>query len=164
LKNFQTTQAKEDKIMRTWDLFKEMDQLHREIDTIFNGYNRGRLLGPAFEPGLGLRHYPKINLRDDDENVYVEALLPGVEPDSLEMNILGNTLTLAGKRDVIEDADEKRTWHRRERGSGKFMRTIELPVEIDANKVKAECRNGLLRVTMPKAAEAKPKKISVKIR
>ena len=150
--------------MRTWDLFKEMDQLHREIDGLFNGYNRGRLFGPAFEPGLGLRHYPKINLRDDDENVYVEALLPGVDPDQIEMNILGNTLTLAGERAAADLGDEKCTWHRRERGIGKFMRTIELPVEIVADKVKAECRNGLLRVTMPKAAEAKPKKISVKVR
>ena len=150
--------------MRTWDLFKEMDQLHREIDGLFNGYNRGRLFGPAFEPGLGLRHYPKINLRDDDENVYVEALLPGVDPDQIEMNILGNTLTLAGERSATDFGDEKCTWHRRERGIGKFMRTIELPVEIVADKVKAECRNGLLRVTMPKAAEAKPKKISVKVR
>ncbi|MDT8442758.1 MAG: Hsp20/alpha crystallin family protein [Desulfuromonadales bacterium] len=150
--------------MRTWDLFKEMDQLHREIDGLFNGYNRGRLFGPAFEPGLGLRHYPKINLRDDEENVYVEALLPGVDPDKLDMNILGNTLTLAGERAAADPADEKCTWHRRERGIGKFMRTIELPVEIVADKVKAECRNGLLRVTMPKAAEAKPKKISVKVR
>lgn len=150
--------------MRTWDLFKEMDQLHREIDSLFNGYNRGRLFGPAFEPGLGLRHYPKINLRDDDENVYVEALLPGVEPDKIDMNVLGNTLTLAGQRHALDSGEEKITWHRRERGTGKFMRTLELPVDIVAEKVKAEYSNGLLRVTMPKAAEAKPKKISVKVR
>ena len=150
--------------MRTVDLFREMDQLHREIDSLFNGYNKGRLLGPAFEPGPGLRQYPKINLRDDAENVYVEALLPGVDPDTLDMNILGNTLTLAGERTAIAEEEEKRTWHRRERGSGNFMRTIELPVEIVAEKVRAECQNGLLRVTLPKAAEAKPKKISVKVR
>lgn len=150
--------------MRTMNLFKEMDQLHREIDSLFNGYDRGHLLGPAFEPGLGLRHYPKVNLRDDDLNVYVDALLPGVEPDGIEINILGNTLTLSGERLAIDDAQEKRTWHRRERSGGKFIRTIELPVEIDADKVKAECRNGLLRVTMPKAEKAKPKKISVKVR
>ena len=82
--------------MRNWDLFKEMDQLHREINGLFNGHHRGRLFGPAFEPGLGLRQYPKINLRDDADNVYVEALLPGVEPDSIDMNVLGNTLTLRG--------------------------------------------------------------------
>lgn len=149
--------------MRTWDLFKEMDQLHREIDSLFSGYNRGRLFGPAFEPGLGLRHYPKINLREDEENVYVEALLPGVAPDDIDMNILGNTLTLSGERLPVEGQDDKQTWHRRERGTGKFMRTIELPVDIVADKVKAEYRHGLLRVTMPKAAEAKPKKISVKV-
>lgn len=150
--------------MMTWNLFREMDQLHRDIDSLFNGYNQGRLLGPAFEPGLGLRQYPKINLRDDAENVYVEALLPGIDPDNLEMNILGNTLTLAGEREFLPASGEKRTWHRRERGSGKFMRTIELPVEIIDDKVKAEYQNGLLRITLPKAAEAKPKKISVKVR
>ena len=150
--------------MRNWDLFKEMDQLHREIDSLFSGHHRGRLFGPAFEPGLGLRQYPKVNLRDDADNVYVEALLPGVDPENIDMNILGNTLTLAGERPVANDPDGNCPWHRRERGTGKFMRTIELPVEIVADKIKAECRNGLLRVTMPKAAEAKPKKISVKVR
>ena len=149
--------------MRTWDLFKEMDQLQQDIGSLFNGYNRGPLFGPAFEPGLGLRQYPKINLRDDVENVYVEALVPGVDPDKIEMNVLGNTLTVAGERKVADQPEEKLTWHRRERVSGKFMRTVELPVEIVADKVKAECRNGLLHVTLPKAAEAKPKKISIKI-
>lgn len=151
--------------MRTWDLFKEMDQLHREIDGLFRGANQGRLLGPAFEPGIGLRHYPKINLREDADNVYLEALLPGVDPEKIEMNLLGDTLTLGGERqDPVEEAGNGRTWHRRERGTGKFLRSVELPVAIVAEKVKAEYRNGLLRVTLPKAAEAKPKKINVKIR
>jgi HSP20 family protein len=141
-----------------------MEQLHREIDSLFNGYSRGYLLGPAFEPGPGMRNYPKVNMHDDAENVYVEALLPGVEPDSLGMNILGNTLTLAGERHAFDDESVQRTWHRRERGAGKFIRSIEIPVDIVADKVKAECRNGLLRVTLPKATKAKPKKISVKVR
>ncbi len=150
--------------MRTWDLFKEMDQLHCEMDGLFNGYNRGRLFGPVFGAGPGMRQYPKINLRDDSDNVYVEALLPGVEPDKIDMNILGNTLTLAGERHALDEDDDSRSWHRRERGTGQFHRTIELPVEIVADKVKAECRHGLLRVTLPKAIEAKPKKINVKVR
>jgi HSP20 family protein len=151
--------------MRNWDLFKEMDQLHREIDGLFQGFNRGRLFGPAFEPGLGLRHYPKINLRDDADNIYVEALLPGVDPETVDMNILGDTLTLAGERpDLVEEGGHGYTWHRCERGTGKFLRSIELPVAIVAEQAKAEYSNGLLRVTLPKAAEAKPKKISVKLR
>lgn len=151
--------------MRTWDLFKEMDQLHREMDGFFQGYGRGRLLGPAFEPGLGLRRYPKINVREDADHVYVEALLPGVDPAKIDMNILGDTLTLAGERQAAGDEPGNgRSWHRRERGTGKFLRSIELPVVIVAEQVKAEYRDGLLRVTLPKAAEAKPKKISVKVR
>ncbi len=150
--------------MRNWDLFKEIDQLHRDINGLFTGHDRGRLFGPAFEPGLGLRQYPKINLRDDADNVYVEALLPGVDPDRIDMNILGNTLTMAGERSAVDESEGHCTWHRRERGNGKFIRTIELPVEIVADQIKAECRNGLLRVTMPKAATAKPKKITVKVR
>ena len=74
--------------MRTWDFFKEMDQIQQDIDGIFNGFQRNRLFSPAFEPGLGLRHYPKINLRDDADNIYVEALLPGIDPDKIDMNIL----------------------------------------------------------------------------
>ena len=97
--------------MRNWDLFKEMDQLHREINGLFNGHHRGRLFGPAFEPGLGLRQYPKINLRDDADNVYVEALLPGVDPDGIDMNILGNTLTLTGERPPVDEPDDNCTWH-----------------------------------------------------
>jgi len=151
--------------MRTWDLFKEMDQLHQELDGLFQGFNRGRLFGPAFEPGLGLRHYPKINLRDDAENIYVEALLPGVDPATVEMNILGDTLTLAGERqNAPGESGNGRTWHRRERGTGKFLRSVELPTAIVADQAGAEYSNGLLRVTLPKAAEAKPKKISVKPR
>lgn len=150
--------------MRTWDLFKEMDLLNREFDHLFNDYNRGHLFGHAFATRPGMRLYPKINLRDDSENIYVEALLPGVEPDKIDMNVLGNTFTLAGERHILDEDKNGRIWHRRERGTGKFIRTVELPVDIVTDKVKAEYHNGMLQVTLPKAAKAKPKKISVEIR
>jgi HSP20 family protein len=60
---------------------------------------------------------------------------------------------------MVEDKD--RTWHRRERENGKFVRTLELPVDVEADQVKASCRNGLLTITLPKAAAARPKKISI---
>lgn len=151
--------------MRNWDLLKEMQQFQQDIDGILSGFHHNRLAGPAFEPGLGLRHYPKINLRDDEDNLYVEALLPGIDADKIEMNILGDTLTLSGERNDVTDQNRNgRTWHRRERGTGKFLRAIDLPVTIVAEKVKAEYRDGLLRVTLPKAAEAKPQKVKVKVR
>jgi len=150
--------------MRNWDLLREMSQMQRDMDEVFRGFGLGRLFGPSFEPALGLRSWPRINLREDGDHLYVEALLPGVDPDKVDMNVLGNTLSLSGERLPADAGGNGRTWHRRERGTGKFLRTIELPVEIDPERIKAEYRNGLLCVTLPKAEAAKPKKISIAVR
>ena len=147
--------------MRNWDLLREMNQMQRDIDEVFRGFGLGRLFGPGGETGVGLRDWPRINLREDADHIYVEALLPGVDPEKLDMNVLGNTLTLAGERLGVESEKNGRTWHRRERGAGRFLRSIELPVAINPDHVKAEYRNGLLLVTLPKMEEAKPKRISI---
>jgi HSP20 family protein len=83
-----------------------------------------------------------------------------MEPKDLELNVMQGTLTLSGERK--ESGNDNRTWHRRERGAGKFMRTIELPAALNTERVDAEYRNGVLTVTLPKAEAAKPKKIAVK--
>lgn len=150
--------------MRNWDLLREMSQMQRDMDEMLRGFGLGRLFDPSFEPALGLRSWPRINLREDDDHLYVEALLPGVAPEQIDMNVLGNTLTLSGERLPADAGGDGRTWHRRERGTGKFLRTLELPVEIDPDRVRAECKNGLLCVTLPKAEAAKPKKISIAVR
>lgn len=145
--------------MAMWDLFREMENLRREIDNVFQGVSRGYGLQPAFLPGLGTGHYPQVNLGEDQENLYVEALVPGMDPNSLELTVMRGTLTLSGERKngIGKDA----AWHRNERGTGKFLRTIELPVEVDADKVKAECRHGVLTVTLPKSEAARPRKVQV---
>ncbi len=150
--------------MRNWDLLREMNQMQRDIDEAFRGFGLGRLFGPDFGAGFGLRDWPRINLREDADHLYVEALLPGVDPEQIDMNVLGNTLTLGGERPMAESKEHGCTWHRRERGTGKFMRSIELPVDIDPDQVRAEYKNGLLRVTLPKVEAAKPKKISIAVR
>ena len=73
------------------------------------------------------------------------------------------TLTLSGERKDSPASEQAKVWHRRERGVGSFLRTVELPGEIDGEKVAAEYRDGILRVTLPKKEEAKPKKIAVSI-
>ena len=149
--------------MINWNLFREMENLRREMDQLFSGTGTGPLSESAFLPGLGTRRYPRINVREDADNYYLEALLPGVDGKHLDMNVVGSTLTLAGERAELDDNHGK-TWHRRERGAGKFLRSIELPGEIDSAKVSAEYKDGVLNVVMPKSEAAKPKRIEVKVK
>lgn len=144
--------------MTRWELFKEMDTMSREMDNIFTGLGLGRM----FEPGLSpftLRGYPRLDVREEGERITVTAEVPGFDPKDLEMTVMGNTLTLSGERKA--EVPENVTWHRRERGMGKFLRTIDLPVEIDSEHVKADYQDGVLTVTLPKAAGAKAKRIAI---
>ncbi|MBI5657835.1 MAG: Hsp20 family protein [Geobacter sp.] len=147
--------------MASWDVFRELDSLRREMDEALRGAGMGRVLVPAFLSQGGSRRFPLLNLTEDDNAIYVEALIPGVDPTRLDMTALRNTLTLAGERKPFAGEGNNHVWHRSERGSGSFSRTIELPVEIDSDKVSATCQNGVLTVTLPKAAAAKPKKIAI---
>lgn len=105
--------------------------------------------------------YPPLNLWEDDNNLFVEAELPGFELSELEITVTGdNQLSLKGDRKQPEL--EGGTWHRQERGYGSFHRMVELPEHVDPDKVAAEFRNGVLRITMPKKEDAKPRRIEVK--
>ncbi len=146
--------------MINWNLFREMETLRREMDAIFGNLAQEQDERMAFLPGIGTRRYPRINLREDADNFYLAALLPGIEAKSLDINLTGSTLTLSGER-LGEDPQEAR-WQRQERGHGKFMRAIELPLDVDTDKIAAEYADGVLRILLPKADTVKPKRISIK--
>ncbi len=146
--------------MSSWTFIREMDHLRKEMDELFREFGHPSAAS-AFLPQVGTKRFPRINLSEDDENIYLEALLPGVDEKGIDLSITGNTLALAGERSPEPVADGEQTWHRRERGHGNFLRTIELPADIDVAKVSAEQRQGVLKVTMGKAETAKPKKISI---
>ena len=146
--------------MANWDMFRELDNLRREIDEAFRSIGNGRAVIPHFLVGGQSRRFPLVNISEDVGEVRVEALLPGVNPAELEISVLRNTLTVAGERKA-PDMTRNQVWHRNERGYGTFSRTIELPAEVDSSKVTAECRDGLLTVTLAKAESAKPRKIAV---
>jgi HSP20 family protein len=137
------------------DPFSEMNRLRREMDRIFGDYASGRGIAPA----AGV--FPALNMSEDDSNLYVRAELPGVAPEDIEMTTKENNLILKGERKIAPEG-EKVSYHRRERDAGKFRRIISLPTRVDSDKVTAVCKNGVLTVTLPKAAEAKPRQISVK--
>jgi HSP20 family protein len=131
-----------------------MNRVRDEMDRMF-----GRYTGRRFP--LVASSYPLLNISEDDDRVYVEAELPGMEMSDLEILVHGNQLSIKGER--LEPSGEDKQWHRRERGYGKFTRVVELPFDPEQSKVEAEFRNGVLSITLPKREEWKPRRIEVKV-
>jgi HSP20 family protein len=104
--------------------------------------------------------FPLINLTEDNNSYYVRAELPGVTADELDIQVTANNLSISGER-KIEPEEEGAKYHRRERDAGRFSRSLQLPGEIDSDKVKAKLENGVLTVLISKAEVAKPKQIAV---
>ena len=151
--------------MPTTNPWGDLDALRQEIDRTFRTFWSDRGPQPwraAFLPGHGARQYPLVNLSEDEGNLYVEALAPGVDPKSLELSVLQGTLTIKGEKPGLAQVTAD-AYHRNERAAGRFTRTIELPVQVDAGKVQADYRNGLLLVTISKSEVAKPKQIQVNV-
>lgn len=147
--------------MANWDLFRELDNMRREIDETFRTYGLGRALPSGFLSTTRSR-FPLVNVSEDSGNVYVDALVPGVDPNDIDLSILRNAITIAGERKLPLD-EKGQVVHRSELGFGRFSRTIELPGEIDGSKISAQATNGILRIALAKAEHAKPKKIEVKL-
>ena len=100
---------------------------------------------------------------EDPEVVRVEALAPGLDPQSLEVTLKGSSLLLRGEKKPLEGV-KREAYHRSERATGKFARTLEIESEVDEEKVTADYRNGILVVTLPKSERARPKKITVSVK
>ena len=142
-----------------------MDALRRDINRAFQnaGFSNEPAFRTAFLPGRGARRYPLINLAEDRDHLYIEALAPGVDPATIDLSVIRNMMTISGEKRRHPEDIKPEAFHRSERAAGKFVRTVELPVEVDADQVKAEYKHGILLVTLPKAAAAKPKQISVSV-
>lgn len=121
----------------------------------------GDWIDNVVEGGTGrTRAFPALNIWEDGDVLMAEAEIPGLTMDDLEVYVVGNELTLRCQR--RDAADENSNFHRRERGTGEFARTVTLPFEVDAQHVEATLCNGILTVKLPKAEAAKPRKIAVK--
>jgi HSP20 family protein len=152
-------------MVTTWTSVNAMEALRRDIDQAFGtaGGAHEPFARGAFLPGRAARRYPLMNLSEDRDHVYVEALAPGVDVDSLALTVIRNVLSIAGEKRRTPDTIPPEAFHRNERAAGKFVRTVDLPVEVDAEQVTAAYQHGLLLVTLAKAAAAKPTQIPVTV-
>jgi HSP20 family protein len=148
-----------------WHALHVMEALRHDIERTFGtaGGAHEPFARGAFLPGRAARRYPLINLSEDPDHVYVEALAPGLAVDSLALAVIRNVLSISGEKRRTPDTIPPEAFHRNERAAGKFVRTVDLPVEVDADQVTAAYQHGLLLVTLAKAAAAKPTQIPVTV-
>jgi HSP20 family protein len=109
------------------------------------------------------QEFPPIGLWNGDEGLRLRALLPGFAPPDIDVTVVGDTLTLKASRKG-EEHDDGRAWHRRERRHGRFARTVQLPYEVDSDKVKARYEDGVLEIDLPRSPTSKPRRVAVDTR
>ena len=131
----------------------DMEDLQRQMNRLFDDFFPAR-----FRPAL---EYPAMNIWANEASVLVTAELPGIQGKDLDINVLGENLTISGSRPQ-DDVPEAAQYHRRERGFGQFSRTIQLPYAVDVKRVNASFKDGILNISLPRAESDKPKKIAVR--
>ena len=136
------------------DLFAELDRLQRDVQQAFD-------LSPTIR-GFGRGGFPALNVGSTPQAVEVYAFAPGLAPESIEVQLDRNLLTIAGERKPNLPADDRKTAvHINERFDGAFRRVVSLPQDVDPNGVSADYRDGVLRVTVKRLESSQPRRIAV---
>ncbi len=133
--------------------WREMERLRREMNRLLGDWPTQARWGAA-------PSYPAMNVWTDENSTIVTAELPGVVPEEIDISVEDDMLTLRGSRQP--DEVEAVTYHRQERRYGSFLRTLRLPFRVDAEKVEATFKNGVLNIALPRAEADRPKKIAIR--
>ncbi len=143
-----------------WEPFRDLVTTQDRFNQLFNetfarAFGNEREVSPR-------AWVPAVDIYETDESLVMQAELPGIQPDDVEIRVEDNTLYVKGERKFENEVKEE-SLHRVERTYGTFSRTFALPSSVDASNVKAEYKNGVLTLTMPKREEAKPKTIKINV-
>jgi len=145
-----------------WEPFRDLVTLQDRMNRIFDDAFRGSRGASEEEWALGGSWAPVVDIHEQDGNLVLKAELPGIDPKDVDVRVENNVLTLRGERKL--DSEVKReNYHRVERSYGSFSRSFTLPSVVDTDKIKAEFKDGVLRLVLPKKEEAKPKQISISV-
>jgi HSP20 family protein len=140
-----------------WDPFSDLWDLRSEMNRIFDTFF-GRPIERTFARGW----HPAVDIYEEKDHYIVKAELPGVKQDDIKILLTDSTLTLRGER-KSEHEEKHEGYHRLERAYGEFQRSFQLPTEVDADKIKATYKDGILEIEIPKSEKAKPREISIKV-
>lgn len=139
-------------VIRVRDPFGALLGLQRAMDGVMGSDWFGSRIS-------GSGAFPLVNVFNDGEDFVLVAELPGVKKEDLDIQVRGDTLRIQGKKTIAHD--EGASVHRRERSAGQFDRTLTLPAEVDAAKVAAQYRDGVLTLRLPRAESAKPRTVAI---
>jgi HSP20 family protein len=134
-------------------MWNEMERIQREMNQLFDTSFTN------WSPSQA--EFPAIALWSGQEGAIISTEVPGVKPEDIDINVLGQTVTISGTREP-DKMNEEVQYHRHERQSGRFTRSIELPYTVDSNHVQASFEKGVLYINLPRTESEKPKKITVK--
>lgn len=141
-----------------WNPWNELSTLQNRVNSLFNEpfFRSGR---EDDELSIGT-WYPAVDMFENDDKIVIKAELPGMDKKDISVDVKDRILTLSGERNYDNEVKEE-NYYRRERVSGKFKRAFNLPMDVDADKIKADFKDGVLRVEMPKPEEQKPRRIAI---
>src|SRR5262245_19004346 len=146
-----------------WDPFRDLFSLQERMNKLFDESYRGiSRTGSEDDWALGGSWAPVVDIYEQGGDIVLKAELPGVDPKDTDIRVENNTLTLRGER-KLDNEIKRESYHRVERAYGTFSRSFTLPSVVDTEKIKAEYKDGVLRVILPKREEAKPKQITVSV-
>lgn len=145
--------------MVRWDAARDMVSLREAMDKLFEeSFLRPGLLGTTDSASALM----PMDMYETEDEIVVKAAIPGVKPEDIEVTVTGDLLTIKGEfKSETEEKDEKRNYHRQERRFGNFSRQVALPSGVNADACEADFDNGVLTLKLPKAEEAKVKKVQI---
>lgn len=146
-----------------WDPFRDLLSLRSNIDRLFEEtLGLTRTSDEAVEWGKTTVWAPPVDIEETDDKIVVRVEIPGMKQDEIDIQLGGDTLTIRGER-KFEKEDKGKNYLRLERNYGSFSRSFNLGIPVQQDKVSAHYQDGILQVELPKAEEAKPKQIKIKI-
>jgi HSP20 family protein len=146
------------KPMRELTPFREFDRMRREMDRFWDSFFERR---PTKGEETG-EFLPAIDLAEKDNELVVKCEVPGMDPKDIDISLSDGVLTIRGEKK--QEREEKESdYHLVERSYGSFTRSIQLPREVQGEKINASYKNGILKITLPKSEEAKKKEIKIKV-
>lgn len=143
-----------------WSPFRELKRLQDEMDRLFESLWGRELARPTV---VEAAWSPSVDVYETKDAIVIDAELPGVKPSDVKVTLTENTLTIKGEKSREKEIKEE-NYHRVERVYGSFARSFTLPAGVQADKIQATFKDGVLKITIPKAEEAKPKEIEIEVK